>query len=133
MTDERSEDDTLEGMSDLRALATLRDLDRRTLSQSTHLLMTRWLFLPVMLVALAGMIVGLVMGFGSPAPVIGGIVALVGGVAGVAERARRQADDLADLDEDRNHILRSHPSLQRHDSLGNPDHKLGLSPGDKVK
>jgi hypothetical protein len=129
MRDEDPEDGKPEGMSELRALATLRDLDRRMMSQGTRLFMTRWLLLPMMLIVLVGLVVGLVMGFGNPGPVIGGVLAVAGGAAGIAEWARRQADDLRDVQEERRCLLHDHPSLGAGDPRSTRGVELDSSSG----
>lgn len=115
MADEQPVRDGLEDMSDLRALTALRDLDRRLSSQRIHLFITRWLYLPLMLVALIAMVLGLILGSGTPGPVIGGIVMTAGAAAAFFTWARRQEDDLADLEDERDGLLRDHPSIQAHD------------------
>lgn len=98
----------LEPMNDARAHMLARDLERRLSGRKVHLFVTRWLALPLMLIALLAMVLGLILGFGSPGPVIGGAVAIAGAAGGLASWARRQEDALAELEDARGALLESH-------------------------
>ncbi|MCG6958162.1 MAG: hypothetical protein LJF04_19405 [Gemmatimonadetes bacterium] len=99
-------------MSDLRARALLNDVDRRLSSVRLQLIITRWISLPVLVLALIAMVAGLIFGIGKTGPVLGGAVSLAGAVAAFVVWSRRQDDYLADLEEGRRALLNDHPTLE---------------------
>jgi hypothetical protein len=90
-----------EPTSVLQAQFHLSELDRTISSRRFQLASVQWLYIPVLLVALIAMIVGLVLGWGSFGPVLGGAVAIFGGVLSLFQKAGGLQDDLADLQEER--------------------------------
>lgn len=99
-------------LSELRARALLNDVDRRISSVRLQLIITRWISLPVLIVALIAMVAGLIFGFGSTGPVLGGAVSLAGAVAAFVVWSRRQDDYLTDLEEGRRALLDDYPTLE---------------------
>ena len=99
-------------MSPLRARAVQHDVERRLSSVRLQLFLTRWVSLPLLVLALVAMIVGLVLGIGATGPVLGGAVSLAGAVAAFVVWARKQEDYLADLEESRRTLLRDYPTLE---------------------
>ena len=102
-----------EEMSVARADDVVRDIERRLPSQRILLSVTRWLALPLMLVALLAMVVGLVLGFGEPGAVIGGAIGIAGGAVALASWARGQDDEIGELQANRDSLLKHHPQLDR--------------------
>jgi hypothetical protein len=92
--------DAEEGRS-LRAQARLNEIDRRTSALSFRLGFLRWLVLPVFGVALVAMVGGLLLGFGAPQELIGGIIGIVGGTAGFIHWVGQLRDEVFDLEEER--------------------------------
>jgi len=131
MVHEHSDAENCGEKSDLRAGVTLRDLDRRLLFQRIPLFVTRWLALPLMLVTLVGLVLALILGFGSgsPAELIGGIVLVAGAASVLASWAGRQADDLVDLQEERRCLLHDHPLLEAGDARAVGNRGLDASSG----
>jgi hypothetical protein len=80
------------------------ELDRTISSRRFLLASVQWLFIPVLLIALVAMIVGLVLGWGSFGPVLGGSVAILGGVLSLFQWAGGMRDDLAGLQEERDSL-----------------------------
>jgi hypothetical protein len=99
-------------ISDLRARALLNDVDRRLSSVRLQIIITRWISLPVLVLALVAMVAGLVFGIGETGPVLGGAVSLAGAVAAFVFWSRRQDDYLTDLEEGRRALLHDHPALE---------------------
>jgi hypothetical protein len=99
-------------ISELRARALLNDLDRRRSSVRLQLIFTRWISLPVLVLALIAMIAGLIFGIGATGPVLGGAVSLAGAVAAFVVWSRKQGDYVADLEEGRRTLLRDYPTLE---------------------
>lgn len=97
----------------MRAQALLHDLDRSISSVRFRLALTRWLYLPTMLLALVVMVVGLVLGFGTTGPVLGGIIGIAGAAAGFSVLAQKQEGQLAELVDERDDLLEEFPELER--------------------
>lgn len=110
---EQSEGDDLEEISDLRAQALINDIERRVSAERTRLFVTRWLSLPLMVLALVAMVVGLIQDYGTRGSLIGGVVAAAGAVGALVSWGRRQEDDIADLEDERESLLQNHPVLRQ--------------------
>jgi len=82
----------------------LGELDRTISSRRFLLTSVRWLYIPVLVIALVVMIVGLILGWGPFGPVLGGTAAILGGVLSLFQKAGGIRDDLVELQEERDHM-----------------------------
>ncbi len=104
--------------SEARAQLALSNVGREDSSASFRLFWIRWLALPLVVLALLGMVVGLVLGFGSPGPVIGGILSLAVAAKVLLSFSWTQMDDLSSLQWDREGLLLDHPDLEKEEASG---------------
>jgi hypothetical protein len=79
----------------------LGELDRTISSRRFLLTTVRWLYIPVLVMALVLMVVGLVLGWGSFGPVLGGAMALFAAVLSLVHKAGEIRDDLVELQDER--------------------------------
>lgn len=77
------------------------ELDRTISSRRFLLTCIRWLYIPVLLIALVVMIVGLILGWGSFFPVLGGTAAILAAVLSLSRWIEGIRDDLAGLQDER--------------------------------
>lgn len=89
----------------LQARFRLNEIDRTSSSLRFRLTYLRWLILPVLGIALGAMVIGLVLGAGSPGPVVGGIAGVVAAAVGFLRKAGDIQDDLSDLQAERRPLL----------------------------
>lgn len=74
----------------------------RTISSRRFLLGTlQWLYIPCLSIALVVMVAGLILGWGSFVPVLGGTVAISGAVLSLLRKASGLREDLVDLEAER--------------------------------
>ena len=109
MTRDPELDPDFEGGTSLQAQARVNDIERRISALRFRLASLRWLYLPVFFAALVAMIVGLILGAGTPGPMIGGITAIAGGVAVFFPMAGNTRDEITDLEDERVSILAALP------------------------
>lgn len=88
----------------LRSQFRAGELDRTISSRRFLLTCVRWLYIPVLHIALVVMIVGLVLGWGSFFPVLGGAAAILGGIISLVQKAGGIQDDLAELQNERDSV-----------------------------
>ena len=77
------------------------ELEREISSSRFQLATIRWIYSPVLVLALVAMVVGLILGWGSFGPVLGGAVGILGAVIALFQRARGIEEDLTYLIEKR--------------------------------
>ncbi|MGD2123928.1 MAG: hypothetical protein PVJ76_19410 [Gemmatimonadota bacterium] len=99
----------------------LAEYDRAISSRRFRLATVRWVYIPVLVAALIAMILGLVFGWGSFGPVLGGAIGLFGAVFSVSQKAIRIQDDLEELVEERELLA----AELRTSSAGVKDHLPG--------
>ncbi len=97
--------------SEARTQFALSNIGREDSSAHFRLFWIRWLALPLVVLTLLGMVVGLVLGLGSPGPVIGGILSLAVAVKGLLSFSRTQMDDQSGLQWNREGLLRDQPDV----------------------
>jgi len=90
----------------LRIQARLREIDRSVPSLRFKLRVIQWAYVPLLSVALAAMVVGLVLGVGDTWGEVGAIPLLAGGIAGLVPYVRRLQDEIVDLEEEREAWMR---------------------------
>jgi hypothetical protein len=90
----------------LRIQARLREIDRSVPSLRFRLRVVQWAYVPLLSVALVGMVVGLVLGVGDTWGEVGAIPLLAGGIAGLVTYFRRLQDEIVDLEEERDGWLK---------------------------
>jgi len=83
------------------------ELDRTISAHRFRLAVVRWLYLPVLAVALVLMILGLILGWGSFGPVFGGAVAILGGVLSLVHMTGGMQDNLREMEEERDSAVAS--------------------------
>jgi len=84
----------------------LGELDRSISSRRFLLATVRWLYIPALVIALVLMVVGLVLGWGSFGPVLGGAMALLAAVLSLVHKAGGIRDDLEELQDERDAMAR---------------------------
>jgi hypothetical protein len=89
------------GHGPLRIQARLREIDRSVPSLRFRLRVMEWAYVPLLSVALVGLVVGLLLGTGDTRGEVGGVVLLAGGIAGFVPDIRRLQDEIADLEDER--------------------------------
>ncbi len=82
----------------------LSEYDRAISSRRFRLATVRWIYIPVLMAALIAMVLGLVLGWGSFGPVLGGAMGLFGAVFSISQKAIRIQDDLNELVEERDSL-----------------------------
>jgi len=85
----------------------LSELDRTISSRRFLLASVRWLYLPALLVALVLMVVGLILGWGSFGPVLGGAIVLLSAVLSLSHKAGGIRDDLMELQQERESMAKA--------------------------
>lgn len=101
------------GMTDAQAAFTLRDIDRSASSLRFQIATIRWLYAPFLALTLVAMVAGIVLGIGERGPLIGGALLVGGAVVALVSAARKHQDEVLDLEEEREDLLRRFPGLGR--------------------
>jgi hypothetical protein len=99
----------------------LSEYDRAISSRRFRLATVRWIYRPVLVAALIAMVLGLVLGWGSFGPVLGGAMGLFGAVYSLSQKAIRIQDELNELLEERDSLA----AALRSSSEGASDLLLG--------
>lgn len=97
MAQEHVSDSQAKAGYSLRDRFGLAEYERAISSRRSRLATVRWVYLPVLVAALIAMILGLVFGWGSFGPVLGGAIGLLGAVFSVSQKAIGIQDDLKEL------------------------------------
>jgi len=116
MTHDPEPDPRPESEAILQSQFRMGELDRAISSRRFLLTCVRWLYLPALLIALVVMIVGLILGWGSFFPVLGGTAAILGAVLSLSRKAGGIRDDLAELREERNSMAAAIHGSSREDT-----------------
>jgi ABC-type molybdate transport system permease subunit len=90
----------------LRIQARLREIDRSVPSLRFKLRVIQWAYVPLLSLALVGLVVGLVLGVGDTRGEVGGVLVIAGGIAGLVSFLRRLWDQIADLEDERTAWMR---------------------------
>ncbi len=98
-------------MSEAQALSALGDIDQSISSVKLRLGIARWLYVPALALGLMGIVVGFVLGMGSPGPLAVAVVVVAASVATFVYTSHRNEGDLADLLAEREALLHEFPAL----------------------
>ena len=105
MTHDPEPDSHPEPATALQSQFRVGELDRTISSRRFQLTCVRWLYIPVLSIALVAMIVGLILGWGSFLPVLGGTTAVLAAVLSLSQKAGGIRDDLAELKDERDSLF----------------------------
>lgn len=101
MTHDPEPDSNPESTAVLQTEFRVGELDRTICSHRLQLTFVRWLYIPVLSIALVAMIVGLILGWGPFLPVLGGTIAILAAVLSLSQKAGGIRDVLAELQDER--------------------------------